>query len=132
MPLVVLEELDRHKNQGKPVLRDRAAGVARRIEDLVEEHGGRGDDSLSGVLALEPDGHVRRPTVDAEIVAVAAALVAEPARRWSWSPTGTWRATAGQARSTGARPQPPCSLHTAGPRWPGSPTCPVGRRSDIG
>jgi len=81
VPLVVLEELDRHKNQGKPVLGDRAGRVAKEIEDLVEEHAGRVDDRLSVVLALETDGHVRRPTVDAEIVAVAAALAGGPGPR---------------------------------------------------
>ncbi len=75
VPLVVL---DRHKNQGRPVLADRAADVTRRIEDLVEEHDGRVDDRLSVRLEPEPGGHVRRPTVDAEIVAVSAALAAGP------------------------------------------------------
>lgn len=81
VPLVVLEELDRRKNQGTPVLSDRAAGVTRKIEDLVDEPGGRVHDRLSVVLALETDGHVRRETVDAEIVAVAADLAGEPGPR---------------------------------------------------
>jgi len=81
VPLVVLEELDRRKNQGTPVLSDRAAGVTRKIEDLVEEHGGRVHDRLSVVLVPETDGHVRRETVDAEIVAVASDLASRPGWR---------------------------------------------------
>ncbi len=129
VPLVVLEELDRHKNQGKPVLGDRAAGVARRIEDLVEEHGGRVDDRLSVVLALEPDGHVRRPTVDAEIVAVAAALVAEPG-----PPVVVVTDDAGLRAQARARPDgPPAARRTAAVDGPGggqAPQGPAGGRQD--
>lgn len=81
VPLLVLEELDSHKNRGAPVLGRRAGDVVRRILQAVENNDGTVDAQTRVQLLGDPDGHARRPNNDDEIMDRAADLARTPGPR---------------------------------------------------
>jgi hypothetical protein len=78
VPLLVLEELDAHKNKGALVLGDRAAAVCRAITQAVEPSDRDAVGETRVELLLDPPDHGRRSNNDDEIMDRAQALTATP------------------------------------------------------
>jgi len=80
MPLVIVDELDRKKFDGKDAVRTRARTTLRAIDDLVSDPRETTSVSLGSGKAflfemlLDPIGHVRLPNADDEIIDRVAAV----------------------------------------------------------